>query len=324
MVASWWKQAITFGAAGRVERAWHEYEGIVQQARSLALQVEQRRMATNQLLEKLVAVKVASLSLLRRVRKIARSLSARKRVYIPEVAGEQAPEIALAQIEGTLRGGLAALNAGRGLQAGASTAIGAWALAESAATASTGAAISGLSGAAATDATLAWFGGGSLASGGLGITGGAAVLGGIVALPTLGIMALLAHKQANRRIAEIEKESAKLEHVMDEMQKLELAVILAEQRATELIGVTVRARVAYEHELEATYRRLFPRGWLSKARRWTRRRLSELSRGRHGGPYFSAEEVQEVGHLLQVAAEFAKILDQRVFAENGSVPEGAT
>ncbi|MCL4822618.1 MAG: hypothetical protein KJZ57_00245 [Anaerolineales bacterium] len=314
-MARWWRQALTFGAAGRVEKAWHEYEGVVQEARALAIQVEQLRVAANDRLEQLVRVKVASLPALKRIRKIARNLSARDRVYVPEIAGEEAPEVALAQVEDTLSAGMAALNAAKGMKAGASTALGAWALAQTFAAASTGTAISGLSGAAASSATLAWFGGGSLAAGGLGMAGGAAVLGGIVAVPTLGIMALLAHRQANRRIAEIEKESARLESAMDDMRKLELVV---------RIGVVEKSREAYDQEYFTTYRQLFPRGWFSKARRWARKRLWELSRGRWGGSYFREDEVRNIGKLLQIAAEFAKILDQRVFTHDGTVSETPT
>jgi hypothetical protein len=323
-MARWWKQALTFGAEGRVEKAWHEYEGVVQEARALALQVEARRAAANARLEQLVAVKVASLPALQRIRKIARNLSARDRVYVPEIAGEQAPDVALAQVESTLGAGMAALNAAKGVRAGASTALGAWALAQTFAAASTGTAISGLSGAAASSATLAFFGGGSLATGGLGMAGGAAVLGGVVALPTLGVMALLAHKQANRRIAEIEKEAEKLDCAMDEMRKLELVVNIAEQRAGELIGVIDKAREAYDQQYVARYRQLFPWRWLSKVRRWARKRLWELSRGRWGGSYFREEEVRDIGKLLQIAAEFAKILDQRVFTQDGAVSETPT
>ena len=323
-MARWWKQALTFGAEGRVEKAWHEYEGVVLEARALALQVEQRRLAANAVLNQLVAVKIASLPSLRKIQEIARNLGARERIFAPEVAGEQTPEVALARIEGTLTAGATALAGAKGISAGASTAFGAWALAQAYAAASTGAAISGLSGAAASSATLAWFGGGPLAAGGLGIAGGGVVLGGIVALPSLGIMAVLAHTKANRKIAEIEAESGKLEQAMDDMRKLELVVALAEQRANELMAVIGRAKEAYEHEYTSTYQRLFPWRWFSKARRWIRKWLFERTQSRIGGPYFREHEVQEVGKLLEVAAEFAGILDQRVFEENGSLREGAT
>lgn len=56
-------------------------------------------------------------------------------------------------------------------------------------TASTGAAISGLSGVAATNATLALLGGGTLAAGGAGVSGGTMVLAGIIAAPTIILLA---------------------------------------------------------------------------------------------------------------------------------------
>ena len=38
-MARWWKQALTYGAEGRVPKAWHEYEGVVLEAMALGLQL---------------------------------------------------------------------------------------------------------------------------------------------------------------------------------------------------------------------------------------------------------------------------------------------
>jgi hypothetical protein len=42
-----------------------------------------------------------------------------------------------------------------------------------------------------------------------------------------------------------------------------------------------------------------------------------------GASYFAPTEVHDIQKLLQSAAEFAGILEQKVFDENGAVPRGA-
>lgn len=103
-------------------------------------------------------------------------------------------------------------------------------------TASTGTAISTLSGAAATKAALAWLGGGALSAGGAGVAGGQALLAlagpigwGITGVTTAASVVALGHK--NKKIAdeaiaeakkitiagaEVNKSSAKIQHLIDE------------------------------------------------------------------------------------------------------------
>lgn len=314
-MAEWWEQLLSFGAVGRVEDANEEYRRLFTRAKALSEKVERRRAEVSVVLGQLVEVKTESLPSLRRISRIAKNLSTKERAYLPEVAGEESPEVSLARVQVTVDAGYTAMNAAKGLAAGASTAIGAWGLVGTFGAASTGTAISGLSGVAATNATLAWFGGGSMAAGGAGMAGGAAVIGGVVALPMLAVMGFLAHSKANKEITKIEVESAKLDQAMDEMNKLRLVIDIAEKRATELTGVIGKAREAFEFQLERTHARLYPRGWLSRAWRWLRKTV--------GAGYFRPTEVHDVQKLLQSAAEFAAILDQKVFDENGVVQRGA-
>lgn len=102
-----------------------------------------------------------------------------------------------------------ALELATGSGAGVATSAGAWAVVSALGVASTGTAIGGLSGAAAGNAALAWFGGGSLATGGGGMVAGAVVVGGLVLLPLIGVGAWLAHKAADKRVAEMKVEIKK-------------------------------------------------------------------------------------------------------------------
>jgi hypothetical protein len=60
----------------------------------------------------------------------------------------------------------------------------------------------------------------SLAAGGAGVAGGATVIGGVVAAPALAVMAILAHSNANKQIARIELEAAKIDKAIDDMGKM--------------------------------------------------------------------------------------------------------
>lgn len=313
-MAKWWQEALSLGAAGRVEDAIADHERTMQRAQRLAEKVEARRQEVAVVLAELVTVKQACLPVLAQIRLIAKNIGARERQVSIE-ATEAAPEIAVARIQSTLDAAELAKSAAKGLVAGASTAMGAWALAGSYGVASTGTALASLSGAAAQSATLAWFGGGSLAAGGAGAAGGAALIGGVVAVPALAVVAILAHSRANKQIAQIARDSATIEKAINDMMSLALVIDLTEQRARELIGVVGKARAAFEHEFRQTYRRLYSWGWLSRGWRWIRKKL--------GLGYFRPDELEAVQGILKVAAEFAGILDQRVIERDGSVRKEA-
>lgn len=307
------KESLTFGAAGRVEDAAARYEEVVSRGRELETRVRARQAATQVAFEALVALKRHCVPDLARVRTISKHLNAKERTFTPEVVAEAPPSVCVAQIENVLAPAEVALGTARGLAAGASTAVSAWALAGSIGAASTGTALAGLSGAAAQSATLAWFGGGSLAAGGLGVAGGTAVLSGIVAVPALAVMAALAHSKANDTIARYAEETTNALRVIDTMEKVLFDLDIAEQSARELMGVLARSRQAYLHQYRLTLKRVYRWGWLSRAFRWLRRMF--------GKSYFSAADVAHVQDFLQCAAAFAKILDQRVLDQQGRAQE---
>lgn len=309
-MVTWWEQAISFGATGRVEAASAEYDRTFQRARSLEERLEEKRKKVADTFCTLVAVKKACLPVLGRIRLLSKNIATRDRQFVIESVGAT-PEFSAARIQRTINGGAIAQAAAKGVVAGTSTALGAWALVGSYGAASTGTALASLSGAAAQSATLAWFGGGSLAAGGAGAAGGAVVIGGVVAIPALAVMAVLAHSRANKQIAKIEIEASKVEKAIDDMMKLELVVDLAERRACELIDALRKGRSAFEHVLRDAFHRLYPRGLVSRIYRWIRKTF--------GLGYFQPDEIPLVQKALNVAAEFAGIIDQPVFDGSGSV-----
>lgn len=310
------KNLLSFGAAGRIDA---EHEKLLGDQRVLEVlhgRVEARRVEVNAGLEALVATKVEGLRALQRVREISQGLSARDReLNEAQVGGLLPPSASFSKVERTLTAGETALNATKGVAAGVSTAAGAWALAGTFGAASTGTALSTLSGAALTNATLAWFGGGALAAGGGGMAAGAAVLGGVVALPALALLAVFSHASADKKIAEMKKQGLKLIEAQEECRKLELVLDLADQRAVELLAATRKGQEAFEFELEAVRRRVYPWGRFSRWLKSVRKRLF--------GRYFSEADLREVARLGQSASTFARILDLKVFDKSGQVAQGA-
>lgn len=307
------KEIMTFGAAGRVEDAAARYEDVVARGRELEVRIRGRQAETTAALEALVVLKRECVPELARVRSISKHLNAKARAFTAEVVDEEPPNVCVAQIENVLGPAENALGMARRLAAGASTAMGAWALAGSVGAASTGTALAGLSGAAAQSATLAWFGGGSLAAGGLGMAGGAAVLTGIVAVPALAVMVALAHSKANGAIARYAEETTNALRAIDAMEKALLAIDIVDQRARELTEVLARTRDTYLHQYHLTLKRVYRWGWLSRAFRWLRKLF--------GKDYFSASDLSLIQSFLQCAAAFAKILDQRVLDQQGTAQE---
>jgi len=316
VVAELLKQIVTFGAAGRVEDAVGRYEEVLARASELEARIRGRQVEAKLALESLVALKRDCVPDLALVRSISKHLKAKERTFTAEVVAEDPPSVCVAQIESVLGPAELALGTARGLAAGASTAMGAWALAGSVGAASTGTALAGLSGAAAQSATLAWFGGGSLAAGGLGVAGGAAVLTSIAAVPALAVMATLAHLKANDAIARYAEETTKALLAIDTMEKQIVALDIADQRARELTEVLAKTREAYRQQYRVTLKRVYRFGWLSRALRWLRKLF--------GKDYFSEPEVAHIQGFLKCAVAFSKVLDQRVFELQGSAQEQQT
>lgn len=147
--------------------------------------------------------------------------------------------------------------------------------------ASTGTAISSLGGAAATNAMLAWFGGGAIAAGGGGMALGVWVLGGITAIPAIGIGAFLAAREGEKALTKAKEYEA------------EANKVIAEVRSASEYSQKVRQRIA---ELRQVFEALNARATTA---------LDELE----ASPFNSksdAEKFQQVGQLIKSLVEFLK------------------
>jgi len=315
-VTSTFKNIITFGAAGRVDSEQEDLDRQISEFRELENRVDQHKTSMQGQIERLVKTKVSAIGSLGRLRELSRNLSVRER-DLAERDFSQGDELALKGLDvavTTLSAGETAINAAKSLGAGASTALGAWALVGAYGTASTGTAIATLSGAAATNATLAALGGGSLAAGGGGIAAGGAVLGGLITIPALLGLAAFNHHSANKKIAAMREYSLQVVHATESNQKALLIIDLAAHRASELAEATIRAESAFLHQFEAVRKKLFPRGVFSKL--W--RHLRQL----FGGRFFNTAEVSEIAYIGNVASQLARIVDVKVFESDGSVTQG--
>ncbi len=124
-------------------------------------------------------------------------------------------------------------------------------------TASTGTAIAGLKGAAATNATLAWLGGGSLAAGGGGMAMGTVVLGGIVLAPAVLIAGFVLASEAEKALtkarkyeAEVNREIANMNTMMEFMDRLKTRIAELKDLVT---GLDERANEALDRLNPATF-----------------------------------------------------------------------
>lgn len=222
----------TLGGASRLENAKAEYQQSYAEHERLCIKTKALKEQIEQHIAAIGACLTATKPVLARSEKILKkSVSGKKQVNF------QLTVSTLNHVQRFNSDYNSAIGIGTGTVAGSSLAVGSWALVGALGSASTGAAISGLSGVAASNATLAWFGGGALAAGGAGISGGMAMLGGIVAVPLIGIASYGTHKKAN----EFQEEKAKLDRTIDK-QKQHLATLpevlnSVERKRGELLGV---------------------------------------------------------------------------------------
>lgn len=197
------------------------------------------REAVRGTLERVIDTKSQALLSLKSITRISKSLSPRDRNLVESFGGAQL-SFSFAQIDQTITAGEIAMNSAKGVGAGVSTALGAWAIVGSFGTASTGTAISALYGAAATNATLAFFGGGSLATGGGGILVGSTVLGGLVIIPALLLTGVFSHVAASRKIKEIEEKMYEIATAVEECNQALVCFDLINKRAEETIRQALR------------------------------------------------------------------------------------
>lgn len=300
------KNIITFGAAGRVERKVEEFEDLRGEYEYLYGQMEEQRQKVNLLLERLIQTKVSAVNSLKQISSISKNLKGKDRNILYDKIGNEIDTISFDRIDQTISAADVAMDVTKGVSAGVSTALGAWALVSTLGTASTGTAIGALSGAAATNATLAWFGGGALAAGGGGIAAGTAMIGGIVAIPALVLTGIFSHLKANKQIQEIENKMLELLKAIDGLHDNLLKLELIEQRSQELIVAIDKARTTFEHEMKIVYKQIYPIPFFSKLKKTLRKKLLKKN-------YFSDADLQHIAYIGGLANEFATLIDTKVF-----------
>lgn len=300
------KNVITFGASGRIEKKINEYDGYVKEYKNTYSNLEKRRKEVNKVLEKVMKEKVNSLKSLKKIDKISKNLKSKERTF-------DQSEIKLSNIndnfqiiENVISIGDAAMSATKGVASGVGTALGSWALVGAYGTASTGTAISALGGAAATNATLAWFGGGSIAAGGGGMAAGSLTLGGIVAIPALAVAGILSHLKANKKINEIEEKIYEIRTVISQIKDNLLLMNATEERAKEVIDSLIKARAVFNRELNKSYKKIYPIPLISSIIKSIRKNILRMN-------YFSKKDMEEIQYIGQIATNFADIIDSKVF-----------
>lgn len=306
------KNLITFGASGRVEAKIEEYEDYMEVYQSKYRKMEVEREALNKQLEDLVELKVKSIKSLKRISKISKNIRGKDRDVLVRKVGNEFQTVNIQQIENTLTAGQAAINATKGVASGVSTALGAWALVSTFGTASTGTAIGTLSGVAATNATLAWFGGGAVAAGGAGMAGGALALGGLVAIPALALTGVFSHIKANKQISEIEERLIELYEAVDQIESNLLQMKLIENRTDEIQYALLKANEVFSIEFEKVYKEIYKYPVLSRSWKWVKSSVFRRN-------YFTDIEYQKIAYIGGIAEDFAKIIDSKVFDDNGDV-----
>ncbi|QTH39781.1 hypothetical protein J4772_19265 [Cohnella sp. LGH] len=305
---AFFKNLLTFGAHGRIERKMEEFEDLKVQYESLYYEMDSKRKDVNKTLEKVIRFKVEAVKSLQKINKVSKNLKSKDREFIYRNIGNEHQTVNFKQIEDTITAGQIAMSATKGLSAGVGTALGAWALVTTFGSASTGAAIAGLSGVAATNAAFAWFGGGAIAAGGGGIAAGTAVLGGIVAIPALAVFGVFSHISANKKINEIEREMGQIIRYMDDMQANIFKMEVIEARSNELIISIDKAQSVFEQELKRTLRELNRIFILSKFIRWARKNIFRRN-------YYSESDLKHIAYIGGIAADFAVVIDTPVFEE---------
>lgn len=313
-MAGFLKNLVTFGAAGKVESKIEEYEDYIQEYKNKYQRMEMEREETNAILENLIKAKIRAIKNLQKINKISKSLEAKNRDTLTRKVGDTFESVDFKAIDNTLTVGQAAMNATKGLASGVSTAAGAWALVSTFGAASTGTAISTLSGVAATNATLAWFGGGAITAGGAGIAGGTIALGGLVAIPALVLTGVFSHVKANKQISEIDKQ---INEILDYIITIEsnlLQLKLTANRAEEIEKSVMKATEVFNTEYEKINKEIYRIPVISKTWKWCRKNIFRKN-------YFTENEMLKVAYIGGIAQDFAKIIDSKVFDDDGNIIE---
>jgi hypothetical protein len=303
-MGSFWKNVITFGAHGRIEKEKEFYETLVAQVKELNDKMEKRKSEINGILLYVVDVKKRAIISLSRIKKLTKNIKVRDRKIINLQINNNKEEVVIDKIEASLDLGLAAINASKGVGAGLATATSSYFLVGQFAAASTGTAISTLSGAAATNATLAWLGGGSIAAGGGGVAAGTAVMGGIIAIPALAVMGILSHFSANKEIKKIKEKEEEAYKIMGQIKGNLLAFDLLEKRGEEIVRGIEKSMEVFDSEFKKVYKFIYPIPIISK--------LFKKIKKYFGSDYFNESELEQIDYILKILFDSLKMVDTKV------------
>ncbi|KYM38813.1 hypothetical protein [Fusobacterium necrophorum] len=302
----WFKNIVTFGASGRIEKKIDEYDDYIYEYKCLYSDMEKKKEDLNKVLEILVKKKVEAIKSLKKIKKISENLKGKDRNPIFEEIENTEIRQNFYDVDETISTAEIAMNTGKGISAGIGTAVGTWALVSTYGAASTGTAIASLSGAAATNATLAWLGGGSLAAGGGGMAMGSVVLGGIVAIPALAITGIFSHLKANKKIKEIEEKIYEVREATYKIKDNISGMEFAEKRASEIIDSLEKGKEVFENELKKSYNNIYPIPFFSALFKSIKKNIFRKS-------YFTTNDLNEIKHIGEIAVSFSKIIDSKVF-----------
>ncbi|MCD7034579.1 hypothetical protein LRR81_10035 [Metabacillus sp. GX 13764] len=306
---NWFVNLVTFGAAGRVEEKVILYNELYARYKKLFDEAEMKKEELNSTFETLIKQKVLSVKSLKKMRVFTKHIMNSNFVEVERSNGMRSNSTKLTHINNTLSSAHAALYASGGLSAGLGTAVGAWALVSNLGFASTGAWIGGLSGVAATNSTLAWFGGGALAAGGGGILAGTAVLGGLFAIPAIAITGWLSHKNANKKIEELEKSMNEINLIMpklkEEIKELDELKVKVYEPAKALILELTSTTTLLEYELKRRRKQVYRMPMISRLIKIARKSILKKN-------YFSQKDMTVILPLIDIADHLSALIDTKL------------
>ncbi|MBW7864502.1 MAG: hypothetical protein H3C30_08825 [Candidatus Hydrogenedentes bacterium] len=305
---------LSLGARGRIEHAQEQYLDCLRLLIAMDLVTRKGRLTLKEVTDGLTHLKIGCAKRLKLLSKLRRGLSGKNRGGFEEKTPFGIPKVELERIDSTINAGDIAWNAVKGASSGFSLAATTWSLVGTFGVASTGTPIATLSGAAATKATLAWLGWGSLATGGMGTAGGTLVLGGIVAIPAVFLYGAFCHLNAWKAVKQIEEKTNEIIEQLDARKSMQTMIVVLGNRSIELIDALQHSEKAFLCVFRKAYRELYPLGPLTRLRRF-------LGNAIFGKPYFTLNEYEKIRGVISIAHEFAKIIDQPLMNENGSVVE---
>ncbi len=303
------KNIVTFGAHGRVENKLREFNEIKCKLEAQIEELNTSKKIVNKKIKHLIKTKKKSVKVLKRIQKISKYLTPKDRQYSAVQYEKTSIQDNLIRAEHTISMAEIAMSATKGVSAGVSTALGAWALVAGYGAASTGTAIGALSGVAATNATLAWFGGGAVAAGGGGMAAGTMVLGGIVVVPALIVAAIFSHVSANKKIREIEEQMLEVVKMIEQYCKAKLAIELIGSRTEELTISLKKAQKAFIVSYKISARKIYPIPILSRIVKWLKKKF--------GYNYYTENDLHEIAQLGKIAKDFAAIIDTKIIDNDG-------